>query len=50
MNHIASFKKPIILSTGMNDILSVSKAVEILEKEKVRLHSCIPRIFLSYLT
>jgi sialic acid synthase SpsE len=32
---IASFGKPIILSTGMNDISSISKAVELLESASV---------------
>lgn len=32
---IASFGKPIILSTGMNDIASISKSVEIFRKHKV---------------
>ena len=31
IEHIASFGKPIILSTGMNDLSSVDKAVEIME-------------------
>lgn len=31
IKHIASFGKPIILSTGMNDIPSISKAVDILQ-------------------
>ena len=35
VRHIASFGKPIILSTGMNDIQSISKSVEILEKSKI---------------
>lgn len=35
IEHIASFKKPIILSTGMNNIESITKAVKILEKHKV---------------
>ena len=35
IDHIASFGKPIILSTGMNDIQSVSKAVEVLERRRV---------------
>lgn len=30
VEHIASFKKPIILSTGMNDLSSITKAVEII--------------------
>lgn len=34
IEHIASFGKPIILSTGMNDIDSISLAVKILEKYK----------------
>ncbi len=32
IEHIAEFGKPIILSTGMNDITSVSKSVDIFEK------------------
>ena len=35
IGHIASFGKPIILSTGMNDIKSISLAVEILENNKI---------------
>lgn len=35
IEHIASFRKPIILSTGMNDIPSVRKAVTIFRKYKV---------------
>lgn len=35
IEHIASFGKPIILSTGMNDIKSISVAVEILERHKI---------------
>ncbi len=35
VKHIASFGKPIILSTGMNDIQSISKTVKILEKSQV---------------
>lgn len=35
IEHVASFKKPIILSTGMNDIKSISKSVSILKKSKV---------------
>ena len=35
IKHIASFGKPIILSTGMNDIQSISKSVKILETSKV---------------
>lgn len=34
IEHIASFGKPIILSTGMNDLESVKKAVDIFEKYK----------------
>jgi N-acetylneuraminate synthase len=36
IEHIASFKKPIILSTGMNDLESIKKSVVILEKNKVQ--------------
>jgi N-acetylneuraminate synthase len=32
VEHIASFGKPMIISTGMNDIKSIRKTVEILEK------------------
>ncbi|GAB3218819.1 N-acetylneuraminate synthase family protein [Algoriphagus aestuariicola] len=35
LEHIASFGKPMILSTGMNDLESVAKAVKILEKHGV---------------
>lgn len=35
IEHIASFGKPMIVSTGMNDIDSVRKTVEILEKYNV---------------
>ncbi len=35
IKHIASFGKPILLSTGMNDIQSVSKSVSILEEAKI---------------
>lgn len=35
IEYIASFGKPIILSTGMNDIKSISLAVEILENNKI---------------
>lgn len=36
LEHIASFGKPIILSTGMNSIDSVQKAVDIFEKHKIQ--------------
>lgn len=36
LEHIASFGKPMIVSTGMNDIESVKKAVDILEKHKIQ--------------
>ncbi len=35
VEHIASFRKPIIMSTGMNDIPSVKKSVAIFRKYKV---------------
>lgn len=35
IKHIASFGKPMIVSTGMNDIKSIRKAVDILEECKV---------------
>ena len=36
LEHIASFGKPMIVSTGMNNIESVKKAVDILEKNRVQ--------------
>ena len=35
VEHIASFGKPVIISTGMNDIRSVKKSVAILRKHRV---------------
>jgi N-acetylneuraminate synthase len=35
IEYIASFKKPIILSTGMNDIPSIKQAVKIIENKRV---------------
>jgi sialic acid synthase SpsE len=35
LNHIASFRKPIIMSTGMNSIASIRKSVEVLKKHDV---------------
>jgi sialic acid synthase SpsE len=35
IKHIASFGKPVILSTGMNNIGSISMAVRILEEKKI---------------
>ena len=36
LEKIVKFKKPIILSTGMNDIKSIKKSVKVLEKAKVK--------------
>lgn len=36
VNYIASFGKPIIISTGMNDVYSIKKAVKILKKKGVQ--------------
>ena len=36
IDYIASFKKPIIISTGMNDIKSIQKAIKILKKRKIQ--------------
>lgn len=36
IEHIASFGKPMIVSTGMNDIQSVKKTVDILENYKIQ--------------
>ena len=35
ISHIASFSKPVILSTGMNDMDSISKSVNILKKANI---------------
>jgi len=35
ISHIASFGKPVILSTGMNDMNSISKSVDILKKANI---------------
>jgi N-acetylneuraminate synthase len=35
LNHIAAFGKPVILSTGMNNLESIGKAVAILRRHKV---------------
>ena len=35
IEHICKFKKPIILSTGMNDIANIKKAVKIIESKKI---------------
>ncbi len=35
LEHICKFKKPIILSTGMNDIKSINKSVKIIERYKI---------------
>ncbi len=37
LEHIAGFNKPVILSTGMNDIESVRKAVEVFDKKNIPL-------------
>ena len=36
LEKIASFKKPIILSTGMNDLESIKRSVKILKKKKAK--------------
>ena len=36
IEHIASFSKPMIVSTGMNDIISVRKTVDILKKYNIQ--------------
>lgn len=35
LDHVASFGKPMIVSTGMNDMAAISKAVNVLEKRGV---------------
>lgn len=37
IKHVCKFKKPIILSTGMNSINSIRKSVEIIKKNKIPL-------------
>jgi N-acetylneuraminate synthase len=37
LEHICKFKKPIILSTGMNNLESIEKAVNIIKKNKIEL-------------
>jgi len=36
VKYIASFKKPVIISTGMNNLKSIKKAINILKKNKVK--------------
>lgn len=36
VDYIASFRKPVIISTGMNDVNSIKKAIKILERRKVQ--------------
>ena len=36
VDYIASFKKPIIISTGMNNIGSIRKAIQVIKKRKVQ--------------
>jgi len=36
IEHIASFQKPMIISTGMNDLVSIKKTVAILQRHKVK--------------
>ncbi len=36
LKHISKIKKPIVLSTGMNDIKSIKKSVSILSKNKIQ--------------
>lgn len=36
IEHIASFGRPVILSTGMNDLRSIKKAIDILRKHKTQ--------------
>ena len=35
IEHIASFRKPMIISTGMNDIESIKRTVNIVEKNNI---------------
>lgn len=36
INYIASFKKPVIISTGMNNLKSIKKAINILKKNRTK--------------
>ena len=49
LDHIASFGKPVILSTGMNTIESITKAVAIFQKHKFLMHCYIPPIYIQHL-
>ena len=40
IEHVASFGKPIILSTGMNNMRSIDRSVRIMKKKELNLHSC----------
>ena len=44
LEKIASFKKPIILSTGMNDLQSIKRSVKILKKKKKNLFCFIVKV------
>ena len=44
LEKIASFKKPIILSTGMNDLESIKRSVKILKKKKRSLFSSTVKV------
>ena len=44
VEHIVSFEKPILLSTGMNDLQSINKSVQIIEKRRFHLHYYILQI------
>lgn len=47
LEHIASFGKPMIVSTGMNNIENVKKAVEILERKKYHMLYFIQLTFIQ---
>ncbi len=36
VDYISSFKKPVIMSTGMNDLKSIKKSINILKKNKIK--------------
>ena len=40
IEHVASFGKPIILSTGMNNMRSIDRSVKIMKKKELNLHLC----------
>ena len=49
VEYIASFKKPVIISTGMNDIKSINKSIKILKKKKSAICNYAYNKFIPYI-